>query len=348
MGTTIKDVAREAGVSVATVSRAFNGSGPVRPDTLRRIEDVAERLRYRPHGGARSLITRQTRTVGVLLPDLYGEFFSEVLRGIDKTAQARAHHILVSSSHNEREELEAAVAAMHGRVDGLILMAQDTGVASLLGEIPFGLPLVLLNCRADGPYDSITIANERGTRAVVRHLSALGHRRIAMIKGPDGNFDAAERLRGYRKGMREAGVTSTSALELPGAFTDASGYAAAKHLLRMRPRPTAVLAANDTTALGALSALREAGVAVPDDIAVVGFDDIPMARYLNPPLTTVHVSIRELGKRAVERLLTALDDKDAHEPREDVLPTRLVVRGTCGAPTLTGGSHAADTDEGQC
>ncbi len=328
MSVTIKEVAREAGVSVATVSRALNNQGPVRDETRRRIHEVATRLRYVPHGGARSLITNRTSTVGVLLPDLHGEFFSEVIRGIDQTARKHGYHLLVSSSHNDRVEVEAALRAMRGRVDGLVVMTPDAGAATLEAS----LPVVMLNCRVDGDaFDSITIDNYGGAHAMVRHLIGLGHRRIALIRGAPRNQDASERLRGYREAMMQLGGEWSPELELPGDFTEESGHNAVQQLLATTPRPTAVFASNDSMAIGALSALGEAGLRVPGDIALAGFDDIPIARFMMPPLTSVHVPIAELGVLGMKRLLDALNNtEDTHERQHDTLATRLVVRVTCG------------------
>jgi len=328
---TIKDVAREAQVSVATVSRVFNDSGPVSDETRRRIREVAARLRYAPHGAARSLITSKTNTIGVLLPDLHGEFFSEMIRGMDQAAKKRGYQLLVSSSHDARDEMEAALRAMRGRVDGLIAMSPHLDAASLMANVPATLPVVLLNCAVNGEgYDALTIENRRGAYAMVRHLLGLGHRAIAIITGASGNYDAAERLRGYRKAMRAAGVEVPNEWELPGDFTEASGYRAIGALLALAPRPTAVFAANDSMAIGAMSALREAGLRVPEDVAVVGFDDVPMARYMSPPLTSVHVAIAELGARAVEKLLQAMDEKHDHERHHQRFATTLVIRQSCG------------------
>lgn len=329
---TIKDVAREANVSVATVSRVFNDSGPVSEDTRQRIRDVAERLRYFPHGGARSLITSKTSTLGVLLPDLYGEFFSEVIRGMDQAAQRSGYHLLVSSSHDAKEEIEAAMRAMRGRVDGLVAMSPHLDASSLVANVPSTLPVVLLNCAVNGDtYDALTIENRRGAQAMVRHLVDLGHQRIAIITGAEGNYDAAERLHGYRRAMREAGISPPNEWEITGDFTETSGYRAVGALLALQPRPTALFAANDSMAIGAMSGLREAGLRVPDDIAVAGFDDIPMARYMSPPLTSVHVDIAELGSRAVRTLLHAVEEKNAHARRHQRVATTLVIRRSCGA-----------------
>jgi LacI family transcriptional regulator len=329
---TIRDVAREAGVSVATVSRVLNNSGPVREATRRRIDEVALRLRYTPNSAARSLSTRQTETIGVLLPDLYGEFYSEVIRGIDQLVQREGWHLLVSSSHNERSDIEAALRAMRGRVDGLLVMSPDLDARALAENLPANLPVVLLNCEVDGrAYDSLNIDNCGGASAMMRYLLKRGHERIGLITGLTRNHDARERLRGSRTVLAAAGLDSDRSLLAEGDFTETSGYRAARVLLARDPRPTAIVAANDSMAIGALSALTEAGVRVPDDMVVVGFDDIPIARYVSPPLTTVRVSIAELGSRAATRLLAALEQGPDREREQQLLPTELVIRRSCGA-----------------
>jgi len=328
---TIKDVAREANVSVATVSRVLNGSGPVSAETQHRIREVAGRLRYVPHGGARSLITSKTHTLGVLLPDLYGEFFSEVIRGMDDTAQRNGFHLIISRSHATRHGIETAMRAMRGRVDGVVAMSPDLDAESLL-NVPATLPVVLLCSVSRGnELDSLTIDNCRGARAMVKHLIGLGHQRIAIIKGAPRNYDAAERLRGYRLALRDAGLKPGRSLELEGGFTEAGGYAAALQIIELDPRPTAIFAANDSMAIGALSALRESGVQVPEDMAVAGFDDIPLARYMDPPLSSVHVPICELGARAVDLLLHGITHKNDHARRRERVSTKLVIRRSTGS-----------------
>jgi len=331
-------------VSVATVSRAFNDSGPVSEETRRRIRDVAERLRYSPHGVARSLITSTTHTIGTLLPELYGEFYAELIRGMDQAARRSGYYLLVSSSRDAQDEFEAALRAMRGRVDGLIAMSPHLDAASVLANVPPALPTVLLNCAVSGDgYDAFTIENRRGAYDMVRHLLGVGHRAIAMITGAAGTYDASERLRGYRKAMREAGIDVPNEWELAGDFSEASGHRAVELLLALDPRPTAIFAANDSMAIGAMSALREAGLRIPEDMAVAGFDDIPIARYTSPPLTSVHVSIAELGGRAVETLLHAMVHKGAHTRRHQRLATTLVVRQSCGSPTTDKlGAHRSE------
>lgn len=331
MPVTIRDVARAAGVSVATVSRVFNNSGPVHEETRSRVREIAHEMRYSPNSAARSLITAKSNTLGVLLPDLYGEFFSEVIRGIDQTAQEHGYHVLVSSSHETQARIEGAMRAMRGRVDGLIVMSPDIDAPTLAANLPDSLPVVLLNCAVEGTsYDAISVDNFGGAYAMVRHLLSTGRDRVAIITGSSRNYDARERLRGYRAALRDAGAEQQEGWEIAGDFTEAGGYRAGHAIAALAPRPSAVFAANDVMAIGALSAFHELGLRVPDDIAVAGFDDIPMARYMNPPLTSVHVEISELGARAMGVLLAAVQEKNQHERRQVTLPTTLVVRQSCG------------------
>jgi len=334
MSASIKEVALKAGVSIATVSRVINDKGPVAVETRQRILTAIEQLRYVPHGAARSLITNQTDTIGVLLPDLYGEFFSEVIRGIDLAARRNGFHVLISGFHSDRAEIEAVLRALRGRVDGLIVLSPDVDAQGLRRNLPETLPVVLLNTRVQGregaAFDAINVDNYGGAFAMVRHLASLGHRRIALICGPAENADARARLRGYRDALRAEGIAPASELEIAGDFSEESGYRAGGRLLALEPRPAAVFAANDSMAVGCLFALREAGVEVPGGIALAGFDDIPIARYVTPPLSSVHVPIAELGERAMERLLHAVEHKNAHERRQETVATTLVVRGSCG------------------
>ncbi len=327
---TIKDVAREAGVSVATVSRVWNDADFVSPETRQRVAEVAARLGYSPHGAARSLITRTTFALGVLLPDLYGEFFSEIIRGIDHVVRAAGYHILVSSSHESKDEIDAALRSMRGRVDGMIIMSSDLEAQRTLRTLQGSFPVVLLNGDAESKaFDTITIENHEGARAMTRHLVARGHRRIAMIAGPERNHDAAERLRGYRTTLTENRIELDESLVVQGDFSELSGHLAVTQLLALESRPTAIFAANDSMAIGALSALRENDLRVPHDMAVAGFDDIPLARYMNPPLSTVHVDISQLGARAAALLLLSL--QKGIRPHEHMqLSTTLVIRASCG------------------
>ena len=331
MGVTIKDVARAANVSVATVSRALNGHQNVADAVRERVIAVASELRYSPHHAARSLSSRRTQTVGVVLPDLHGEFFSELMRGIDQVARTRGQHLLVSSYHGNPEAQGAALRAMRGRVDGLLLMSPYVHDADFLARnVDASLPLVLMNAAGRVERTSIGIDNYNGAREMVQHLLAAGYRRIAFVGGPSDNDDARERLRGYRDALADADA-ELAPWELPGCFDEASGHRAGQALLAMEVRPDAVFAANDTMAIGCIYALGRGGVRTPAEIAVVGFDDIPLARYVHPSLTTMRVDIAELGARALKALLdieTGGHSTASTEP--ELLKPALVVRDSSG------------------
>ncbi|MFZ5637179.1 MAG: LacI family DNA-binding transcriptional regulator [Pseudomonadota bacterium] len=324
---TIRDVARVAKVSVATVSRALNGHDNVTEEVRRRVLAVAHELRYSPHHAARSLSSRRTHTIGVVLPDLHGEFFSELMRGIDQVARERGLHLLVSSYHGHPEEQASALRAMRGRVDGLLVMSPHAGDLDFLSENLAALPAVLINSQpTDGDQIALGIDNYGGARTLVEHLIATGHRRIAFIAGPEHNFDAHERLRGFRDAMRAIGQADPWVV--PGDFGEASGHAAGRMLLDAKARPDAVFAANDMMALGCLFAFSQAGVRVPKDIALAGFDDIPLARYVVPSLTTMRVNIAELGAHAMRMLLDLRDGTDPGHRQAPMVPELIVREST--------------------
>jgi LacI family transcriptional regulator len=227
--------------------------------------------------------------------------------------------------------MRAALTMMRGRVDGLVVMSPHIDAETLTENLPQSLPVVLLNCYVESDrFDSLSVDNFGGAYAMTRHLLSHGHQRIAIIKGTQDNFDAAERLRGYCVAMGEGGVAIDSRLQSPGNFTEAAGYEAVKDLLSVSPRPTAIFACNDSTAIGALSALREQGIQVPEEMALAGFDDVPIAAYLTPTLTSVHVGIHDLGVKATDTVVHAVRNKNAHHKQQAVLPTRLSLRESCG------------------
>ncbi|HET7267988.1 MAG TPA: LacI family DNA-binding transcriptional regulator [Oleiagrimonas sp.] len=347
MSVTIKDVAKAAGVSVASVSRALNGHDNVTRDTCERIMQAAQQLHYMPNGAARSLITRRTQTIGALLPDLHGAFFSELIRGIDRAARARGLHLLVSSSHDNADEAAATLRAMRGRVDGLLVMSPHASPGFLSDNLPPELPTVLMSTGGDDDHHArLTVDNHGGAWAMTRHLIDGGYQRIAFVCGPEHNIDAAERLRGYRDAMGKL-ADAPGCCVLSGDFSEQAGYDAGHQLLGMDPRPQAVFAANDMMALGVLAACNEAGMSVPEDMALAGFDDIPMARYMTPSLSTVRIHIADFGERALARLVETIDQADDKPTTEEVIPTELVVRTSCGVPANNvlpldaGAAHAA-------
>ena len=334
LAATIKDVAMRARVSTASVSRVLNGSGAVTEPTRQRVLRAAQHLRYTPHEAARSLITRRTRTIGVLLPDIHGEYFSELIRGIDRAARLRGLHLLVSSSHGDADEAALALRAMNGRVDGVLVMSPYLDAQSLDDALPPTLPAVLLNSPENaGRSPAFAIDDFGGAKAMVEHLRALGYQHIAHIAGPERNYESAERLRGFQAALGRS--LAARALVLAGNFTEESGYAAGQQLAAMSPRPDAVFAANDMMAIGCMAALAEAGLRVPDDIALAGFDDLDFSTQLDPPLTTVRQGVREQGEEAVRCLFQLIGDPDAM-PRRVLLPSELVIRRS----TVGGGTRS--------
>lgn len=330
---TLNDVAKTAGVSIASASRAINGLGNVTEEVRTRVLAAAAALKYVPHGAARALAMSRTHTIGVILPDIYGEFFSEIIRGIDVEARARGLHILVSGSHGDTNEVISAVRAMAGRVDGLLVMAPYAGARDLADRLPLSLPLVMMGGSArqdrqagEPALPSLVIDNYEGARMAVRHLVSQGCRRIAHITGPENNLEAQDRLRGYLDALAES--AGTEPLVLAGDFTDRAGYAAAQRLLQGdEALPDGLFAANDMMALGASLALREAGVDMPGKVAVIGFDDIPMTLYASPPISSLRAGVFDIGRRSLE-LLSAVISGDAPAVQEIVVYPELVVRAS--------------------
>jgi LacI family transcriptional regulator len=321
---TIRDVAKRAQMSVATVSRALNGFDNVSEQARERIAIAVKELGYVPHAGARSLSLARNNAIGVVLPDLHGEFFSEIVRGMDREASRRGYLLLLSNLHSGSEQAANALRAMRGRVDGLIVMAPHLGAAELSAALPRGLPSILINTR-DGPdrHPSIHLDNGAGARAVVDHLASLGRKRLVHIAGPAKNIDAQERSQAFRAAVSAHGLIGKV---VEGDFEMESGSRAIADLLAKGTAFDAVFAANDNMAIGAIEALRAAGKAIPDDVAIVGFDDIPLAQHLG--ITTVRVRIAELGERAVARLLDDLTS--GSEAGQELHAPELIIRSTSG------------------
>ena len=320
---TIRDVARRAGVSVASVSRALNGHENVTPFLRARVEEVARQLHYVPHAGARSLSMARSNTIGVVLPDLHGEFFSEIVRGMDREASRRGLHLILSNQHGQGDDAAQVLRAMRGRVDGLIVMAPELPERVLTDILPSSLPTVLINSCAGGENrPRLCIDNQVGVAAIVDHLVDCGCRRLAHIAGPSTNLDARGRADAFTDSVARRGVDG---LIMPGDFSEESGASATAALLALPNPPDAIFAANDMMAIGCLLALRAAGIAIPGKIAVAGFDDIPLAKYLD--LTTARVRIVDIGVRALIRL-AAMIEGEAPCADSELFAPELVVRST--------------------
>lgn len=318
---TIRDVARRASVSVASASRALNDHVNVTAGTRARVLEAAKALDYVPHLGARSLSRGRSNTIGVVLPDLFGEFFSEIIRGIDYAAHRRGLQLLLTNMHGNAEETEAAIRAMRGRVDGLLVMSPQADAGLLDRALPKGLPAIVMNAAADGSHPTIAIDNLAGARAAVAHLVAQGCRRIAHIAGPRGNADADARRAGFAEATGGGGIV------IAGDFSEDAGIAAAHRVLADHRDIDGVFAANDMMAVACMATLAQGGMYAPRDVAIIGFDGVPIARYVTPALSTMALNLAELGERAVERLIAIGETPDA-APATEMLVPQLVVRAS--------------------
>ncbi|NYT42851.1 LacI family DNA-binding transcriptional regulator [Sphingomonas sp. R-74633] len=332
---TIRDVARRAEVSVASVSRALNGLDNVRAETRDKVIKAASELGYVPHAGARSLSLARNHAIGVVLPDLHGEFFSECVRGMDREASRRGYLLLLSNMHDDGDQAAVALRAMRGRVDGLLVMAPHIDPETLERALPPALPSVMINSHREVPgRPSLRLDNRAGAEAMVAHLHANGYRHIVHIAGPEGNVDAQERAQGYRDACARLGLPPRI---IAGDFNEETGESAAAEILASSTLTDAVFAANDMMAIGCLYGLRTGGKRVPEDIAVAGFDDVPLARYLS--LSTMRVNVAEMGARAVSRLIDMLEGRDQVRASETQIP-ELVTRATTAPHTASQGGAA--------
>jgi LacI family transcriptional regulator len=321
---TIRDVAQRAQVSIASVSRVLNRFSNVSEDTRARVNAAVDELGYVPHAGARSLSLARTGAIGVVLPNIHGEFFSEIVRGMDRLATERGYLLLLSNMHALAGEAQAVLKAMRGRVDGLIVMAPHLEDEEFTTALPRGTPAVLVNTRAEvRDRPAIRLDNAAGARSVAEHLIATGRRRIVHISGPIGNIDAEERAESFRQTLK--GHDEIDSVIVQGDFYEESGGAAVAALIDAGHSFDAIFAANDMMAIGAMEALRAKGIKVPEDVAVAGFDDVPLASHLE--LTTVRVRIAELGERAIERLVRMLEGEE-DDIGEELHAPELVVRGS--------------------
>jgi len=333
MRTNIKEIAEKSGVSIATVSRVINNKGPVKPETRKKIIQIAKELRYKPNPLARGLSSKQTDTIGVILPELHDEFFMDFVHGIDEEAHRNNRYLLISSSHSQRNDLETMIEFMSsGRVDGVILMAPS--MQDMLSDIikKSKRPLVLLNCAHNlKDIATFSIDNYRGAYLMVEHLINHGYRHIGMIKGPVQNNEARDRYRGFVDALKKYTIPENSQLIMRGDFSLKSGYYGFLRLMGQKIKPEAIFMANDMMALGAYDAARNSNINIPYDVAIAGFDDIFSGRVVTPRLTTVHAPINELGRKAMSYLLKMIKgDVDSRASYIEVLSTGLVIGSSCG------------------
>lgn len=334
MPVTIYEVASRAGVSPSTVSRAFTVPDLVRDHTLQRVLEAARELDYHPNRAARALITGKTGNIGVVVPDISNPFFAAMLKGASGRARESGHVLFLADTEEDAVLEESLVTAMAKQVDGLVLCSPRLG-AERLHELLEDLPAVLVN-RTEGATPSVVMDSADGARQAVEHLAALGHRRLAYLSGPQSSWSNAQRREGLRTAARAAGV---ELVELgPFAPLFASGVQAAD--LVLADGATAVLAYNDLMALGVLSRVAARGVRVPEDLSVVGCDDIAMAAMATPPLTTIAMPTETAGRAAIDLLLRRLQEPGSTSaPGRRALATQLLVRSSTMPPP--GGTHAS-------
>jgi LacI family transcriptional regulator len=352
----IRELARRSGVSVATVSRALNGRAEVSPATRQRIVELARELGYSPNHPARTLVRRRSDMVGLLWDtgaeiqahDNRHPFLQDLLIGLKHALSNAGYHLMLLSTARADAHVDVYVrAARQHNLEGVLMMAVDERQPTITALVASQVPCVGIDLLVEGPRATcVTSDNRAGAAAAVRHLHALGHRRIATITGPPHMLPAAERLAGYRHELARLGLEYRDEYVARGDFFPPSGYACMRSLLALAEPPTALFAAGDEMAIGALHAISDAGLQVPGDIALVGFDDIEAASLVRPALTTIAQDRRAFGAAAVAALVDAIavpgggvpgDPGDGGPsggvvPAPRILPTQLVVRASCGAP----------------
>ncbi|MBQ1087651.1 LacI family DNA-binding transcriptional regulator [Streptomyces sp. B93] len=337
---TMADVARSAGVSVATVSHVLNGTRPVLPHTRQAVLDAIDALGYTPNTLARSLVTARTHSIGLAVSAISNPYFTEILQGVEAAALDSGYSLLIADPHDDPRHERKVVQLLHERrVDGMIVApsADPRELLAYLGR--HNVPTVLLDRLVDPPagsaprFDQVCAENAEPTAGLVTHLTGLGHRRIGLVAGLPGLSTTSERVSGYRHGLAAAGLPHDERLVVHGDSDAAGGERATAALLSLAAPPTALVTANNAMTIGALRALRDRGLSVPDDIALCCFDDFAWADLFSPRLTAVAQPSKELGAEAVRILLERLAAPD--RPAKTVrLPCAFVHRTSCGCPEV--------------
>jgi len=334
MRVSIKDVAKAAGVSHSTVSRALSNSPLIPESTRRRIERIAQKMGYSPNAIARGLVMQRTHAIGVIVTTIEDPFVAEVVRGIEEIAADAGYRVFLGTSHNDpAREVNLVRALREWRVDGVIVASSRVGALyqPLLKEID--APIILINnqkhqkpgTRRNARSDdirSVAVDDTKGGALATRYLISQGHRVIGYLGGPREHAANRNRLTGYRRALKAADISYEPALVQSGSGRAESGEQSLAFFARS-PVPTAIFCYNDITAIGALSALKRHGLRVPEDVSLVGFDDIPFAQYVDPPLTTIHQPKDEMGRLAMKMLIDLLDGKKVADV---VVPGRLIER----------------------
>lgn len=338
MAITIKDIAKRAGVSHSTVSRALHGSPLIADETVKRIRQIAVDMGYFPSAAARSLKTNRSHALGVIVSTIDDPFFSEILQGIEEVAREHGYSLLMAASQRNPEREQAIVQDMRERqVDGLIICSASFNTSQQLKFLEFGIPIVVVNNQAAEEYRySIYHDDVDGSRQITRHLIELGHKRIAYLGNSLSGRTTLDRLDGFRQEMEATGLAVPAEYihEVPGGSPE-YGLAALDHFIDLPQRPTALFCFNDMLAIGMLNGLHAAGILVPEDISVAGFDNIVFSAYTNPPLTTLDQPKRYIGAEAARLilgLLAPLTSEEIPEQKIHRLKGRLLIRQSTTPP----------------
>jgi LacI family transcriptional regulator len=334
----IRTIARLANVSIATVSRTINRVTTVNPKMAKRVWDVIEKFDFVPNTQARALVSGRSKLFGLLISEITNPFFPELIQGFEDIAVEHGYEILISSTNHDPKRMSHCIRRMLERkVEGVAVMTFGLEEPLLDQLAKRKVPLVFIDVGPDRAGVSVLkIDYHHGIRQAVQHLAALGHRNIAFVSGPAGLHSAQSRLAAFSKSMKECGIAPDPARIAEGDHTLEGGAAAMDKLLALKEVPTAVLCSNDMTAIGVLHKLYRTGLRVPDDVSVIGFDDIHIAEVTTPPLTTIQMSRYELAKAAFGALRTQVESPETvHGKREFNIPTDLIVRESTGFPRGT-------------
>ena len=329
---TIIDVAKLAGVSTTTVSHIINGTRYVSDELKERVEKAIEELGYRPNSMARGLRRGESKTIGLIVPDNSNPFFAEILRQIENIGYATGYSVILCNSDSDIKKEVAYIELLNAKqVDGIIFITTNNSVEHLQEITNNGIPLLVID--RDVPLkatDILLVDNFNGGYDATRYLLSLGHKRIACITGPSLLTPSADRVNGYKKAMAEAKIEINPEWVVAGDFQFNGGEEGIIHLLKLDPRPTAIFACNDMMALGVMRGLRKAGLSVPVDISLIGFDDISLASVISPGLTTIAQPVQKISELAIELLVKRIQNKDTTASDERiVLPTQLIIRESC-------------------
>ena len=329
----IGEIARRANVSTATVSRTLNQSGAVRPETARKVWRVAAALNYYPNSHARTLVSGRSRLLGLIVSDITNPFFPELIRSFETLAAQHQYDLILTSTDYQTARMTGCVRRMLERkVDGVAIMTSEMDLGLIKDLARRGVPLVFMDVGRVGPRMShVLIDYANGIRQAVDHVAALGHKRIGFISGPLELHSARTRRQAFLDGLRAHRIKPDPKLIREGTHTAEGGREAMAAVLRVGKAPTAVVCSNDWTAIGALHAIDEAGLKVPSDISLVGFDDIPLASFTSPPLTSVRMSAGDVGSTAFDALFRLIGG-DRLEGDVYQIPTKLVVRDSTARP----------------